>query len=90
MSLNRHVADWCGTDNYHFTGNWDMGHLLQLVYGDVFLKHPDIITLNKTIFGIMGDFTSGQGALKFKELSTELDHATVKNTVRTLVRLEQH
>ena len=56
-----------------------MGHKLQLVYGDVFLVYKNIINLNKTVFGIMGEFTSGQGALKFKELTEELYHPTVSN-----------
>ena len=37
LSLTKHLADWCGVNAHHFTGSWDMGHLLQLVYGEVFL-----------------------------------------------------
>ena len=79
LSLNKHFAEWCGVPANSFSGNWDMGHKLQLVYGDVFLTNENIKTLNKLVFGSMGDFTSGQKALEFKELSHELNQPTLSN-----------
>ena len=31
LSPNKHFAEWCGLPQDSFTGNWDMGHKLQLV-----------------------------------------------------------
>lgn len=62
LSLTRHMADWCDVDEYHFTRSWDMGHLLQLVYGNVFLVNKNVVALIKTIFVIISDFTSDQDA----------------------------
>lgn len=69
LSMNAHFAEWCGTDESEMSGNWDMGHKLQLVYGDVFLTSKDIKEVNKVVFGLMGDFVSGQDSLRFKELA---------------------
>ena len=40
--MNAHFAEWCGIDESEMSGNWDMGHKLQLVSGDVFLTFRDI------------------------------------------------
>ena len=61
------------------TGHWDMGHKLQLVYGDALLSNGIVKKLNKTIFNIMGQYTCGQASLHFKELSKELHHPTLAN-----------
>ena len=58
---------------------WDMGHKLQLVYGYVFLTSKDIKDLNKVVFGLMGEFVSGQDSLRFKEIAMELGHPTLAN-----------
>ena len=79
LSLNKHFADWCDIPSDSFSGNWDMGHKLQLVYGDVLLADDNVKTLNKLVFSSMGDFTSGQRGLKFKELSKELNQPTLSN-----------
>ena len=79
LSLNKHFAEWCGLPQDSFTGNWDMGHKLQLVYGDVLLEDSNLKEFNKVVFGSMGDFISGQQALKFKELSHQLNQPTLSN-----------
>ena len=79
LSMNNHFAQWCGYDETEMTGNWDMGHKLQLVYGDVFLTSKDIKDLNKVVFGLMGEFVSGQDSLRFKEIAMELGHPTLAN-----------
>jgi hypothetical protein len=38
LSLKKHFARWCGQDEDKFSGSWDLGHLLQLVYGDTYKK----------------------------------------------------
>ena len=48
LSLIRHFAAWCFGGEGSVTGNWDMGHKLQLVYGDLMLKEKiitDVVTL---------------------------------------------
>ena len=38
LLLNRYFSAWCDVPDGSFSGNWDRGHKLQLVYGDVLLK----------------------------------------------------
>ena len=52
LSLLRHFADWCGSEQTQFTGLWDMGHKLQLVYGDALLTNNQLNQLNKVVFGV--------------------------------------
>ena len=40
LSLMKNFAQWCGADESQFTGNWDMGHQLQLVFGNI-MKEND-------------------------------------------------
>ena len=69
LLLNRYFTAWCDVPDGSFSGNWDRGYKLQLVYGDVLLKQSNIKSLNKLVFGSMGSFVSGQAGLRFKELS---------------------
>ena len=79
LSLTKHFAEWCEMEQGDFTGLWDMGHKLQLVYGDVLLKEKKIKDLNKLIFNTMGDFLHGKAALLFKELADELNQPVLAN-----------
>ena len=81
LSLIDHFADWCGSVPGSVTGNWDMGHKLQLVYGDVMLKEKVVVDYNKFVFGTMSDYTSGKDSLHFKELSEALHRMTLSNKV---------
>jgi hypothetical protein len=38
LSLKKHFARWCGQEEDKFIGSWDLGQLLQLIYGDTFKK----------------------------------------------------
>ena len=37
-----HFTEWCGLPKESFTGHWDMGHKLQLVFADVLKKNADL------------------------------------------------
>ena len=81
LSLINHFADWCFVEHGSITGNWDMGHKLQLVYGDVMLQEKIVIDYNKFVFGTMGEYTSGKDSLVFKELAQALRRMTLSNKV---------
>ena len=49
LSLNRHLEAWCNVESNSITGHWDMGHKLQLVYGDALLSNSIVRKVNKTI-----------------------------------------
>lgn len=79
LSLKTHFAKWCGQDEGKFSGSWDLGHLLQLVYGDTYKEHKDIQDFNKKMYRIMNDWKSGLSGVRFRELAEELNHAVLTN-----------
>ena len=42
LSLMNHFADWCGLPKKEFSGHWDVGHKLQLVYGATLKKNKEV------------------------------------------------
>jgi hypothetical protein len=38
LNLMLHFADWCKLPHEYFSGHWDVGHKLQLVYGSALKK----------------------------------------------------
>lgn len=56
-----------------------MGHLLQLVYGDVLLKDDDVDRFNTLMYTHMTNHRSGQSGCYFKEVAMELNHAVLTN-----------
>ena len=79
LSLLNHLADWYDVEQAEITGLCDMGHKLQLVYGDGMMNNKKVKELNTPVFGTMSDFLHGQTSLKFKEISQELKHPTLSN-----------
>ena len=78
LSLKKHFASWCGYEE-QFSGSWDMGHVLQLVYGDVLKENKDVKSMNKLMYRVMSDWKSGQTGCRFKELAEELNFAILTN-----------
>jgi hypothetical protein len=79
LSLKNHFAKWCGQDDDVFSGSWDLGHLLQLVYGDTYKKNVDIQEFNQKMYRIMSDWKSGLSGVRFREIAEDLHHAILTN-----------
>ena len=79
LSLMHHFAEWCGLSQEDFTGHWDMGHLLQLVYGEAILNDENFKKFNQIMYSFMVANKSGQAGLKFRELSEDLNFAILEN-----------
>jgi hypothetical protein len=79
LSLKKHFARWCGQDEDKFSGSWDLGHLLQLVYGDMYKKNKDIQELNQKMYRIMSDWKIGLSGVRFQEIAEDLNHAILTN-----------
>lgn len=79
LSLKNHFAKWCGQDEGKFSGSWDLGHLLQLVYGDAYKENKDIQEFNQKMYRIMGDWKSGLSGVRFREIAEDLNHAVLTN-----------
>ena len=88
-----HFADWCGTARESFTGHWDVGHRLQLVYGDVLKASPELKKFLKIVDTARG-YCQGKDGLALQELAVKLKASflTEKSDqttrwVRSLLRL---
>ena len=88
-----HFADWCGTARESFTGHWDVGHRLQLVYGDVLKASPELKKFLKIVDTARG-YCQGKDGLALQELSVKLKASflteksdQVTRWVRSLLRL---
>ena len=79
LSLMHHFAEWCGLSEDDFTGHWDMGHLMQLVYGESLLHDEEFKKFNKTIYHFMASNKCGQAGLRFKELADDFKNAVLEN-----------
>ena len=53
LSLMHHFADWCQLPEHYFSGHWDVGHKLQLVYGTILKKNKDVSSFNNTMEKVM-------------------------------------
>ena len=73
----KHFANWCRQEEENFTGSWDLGHQLQIVYGKVIKEHPEIQNFNKKMYTIMSEHKSHQAGVRFKEIAEELSHAVL-------------
>ena len=82
LNLPDHVCRLPGVEPGTITGHWDLGHKLQLVYGDVFPKDVTFIEDEKFIIDIMSDFRKHKKGLIFKEVAEELLHPILENQGR--------
>ena len=57
--VKRKFAEWCGLDDQQFSGSWDLGHLLQLVYGDTLKKNSDVKEFNAKMYELMSSWKTG-------------------------------
>ena len=74
LSLTRSVETHLGQQNGFITGQWDIAHLLQLLFADVMKKNKILKNISKEIFDTMKDFRIGKASLKFHELAQELNN----------------
>ena len=79
LSLMKHFANWCRQEEENFSGSWDLGHQLQIVYGKVIKEHPEIQNFNRKMYTIMSEHKSHQAGIRFKEIAEELSHAVLTN-----------
>ena len=93
LNLMDHFADWCDRPRSFFTGHWDVGHRLQLVYGDV-LKNDKYLKKFLKIVDTVREYCLGKDGLVFQELALELKASYLTNKseqttrwVRSLLRL---
>ena len=74
LSLVHHVADVLGVDRDALTGHWDVGHKLQLVYGDVLPKDDKFAADEKLVFDLMSEVKKYDEGMRFQELAEDLMH----------------
>ena len=74
LSLVQHIADVFGGERGSVTGNWDVGHKLQLVYGVVLPRDDKFVADEKLIFDLMSKVKNYDQGLRFQELAEELKH----------------
>ena len=96
LSLTDHFSKWLNLENNEFSGSWDLGHLLQLVYGDGFKKNSHVSKFLTKAFKVMSDWKTGKAGVMFRELADDLEHAVLTNKadqktrwVRSVVRCLQ-
>ena len=53
LSLVQHIDDVFGGERGSVTGHWDVGHKLQLIFGDVLPKDDNFVADEKLIFDIL-------------------------------------
>ena len=63
-----------------------MGHLLQLVHGDVLLKDKDVDRFNTLLYMHMTNHRSGQSACYYKDVAMELNHAVLTSKYKEETR----
>ena len=71
LSLMHHYANWCGLPEELFTGHWDVGHKLQLVYGTTLKKNKEVGAFITTMEKVMQK-CQGKDGLLFQEVAIEL------------------
>ena len=93
LSLIEHFAEWCGVGKEHFTGHWDVGHRLQLVFSDVLKKNKELKKFLRIVESSKA-YCHGKDGLLLHELAFELRasflHDKSEQTtrwVRSLLRL---
>ena len=74
LRSEHHVADVLGVDRESLTGHWDIGHKLQLVYGDVLPKNKQFAADEKFVFDTMSEVKKYEDGMRFQELAEELLH----------------
>ena len=79
LALVDHLAEFLGRQPGDISGNWDMGHKMQLAFGDVFLKDVTYKRNMRVVYNLMKKYKDGKGGLIFKEGSEKLLHAVLKN-----------
>ena len=67
-----HFADWCGVPREHFTGHWDVGHRLQLVYTDVLKSSQELKHFLKIVDTGRG-YCQGKDGLALQELALRVE-----------------
>ena len=75
----KHFAAWCGQEEGNFSGSWDLGHQLQIAYGNVMKESETIRDFNKTMYRIMSEHKSHQSGVRFKEIGDELQYCLLTN-----------
>ena len=81
LGLIDHVADFLGVGPGIITGNWDLGHKIQLVLSDVFKKGDSSQIYSKYIdimYELMKMYRDNKQGLIFTEVAEEMRHTTVK------------
>ena len=93
LSLMHHFANWCELPEENFSGHWDVGHKLQLVYGSTLKKNKHVSSFNTTMEKVMQK-CQGKDGLLFQRVAVELGAATLTDKseqttrwVRSLLRL---
>ena len=93
LSLMAHFAEWCNLPSNEFTGHWDIGHRLQLVYADILKKSPDLSKFLK-IVNTATSYCQGKDGLLLHELAMEMKVSMLADKseqttrwVRSLLRL---
>ena len=93
LSLIYHFADWCELPRNQFSGHWDVGHKLQLVYGSVLKKNKDISAFLSDVDKAM-QLCHGKDGLLFHQVAIEMRAAILTDKseqttrwVRSLLRI---
>lgn len=79
LSLINYFAEEIGLQRGDVTGQHDLGHNLQLSYGDVFKKNVHIKKTLNLIYNSMKSYTCGKAAAFFQEVAKELNFIYLKN-----------
>ena len=74
LSITRNVEINLGETKGFITGQWDIAHLLQVLFANVMKKNTILDNISKYIFDIMKDFRIGKASLKFHELAHEMNY----------------
>ena len=93
LNLMLHFADWCQLPHENFTGHWDVGHKLQLVYGSALKKNQEVSAFLNVMEKVM-QMCQGKDGLLFLQVAVELKAAILTDKseqttrwVRSLLRL---
>ena len=64
-NVSRNVEIALGQPKGFITGQWDIAHLLQVLFANVMKKNTILDNISKDIFDIMKIFRIGRASLKF-------------------------
>ena len=78
LSLMHHFANWCELPKHLFSGHWDVGHKLQLIYGTTLKKNKEVASFMSTMERVMQK-CQGKDGLLFKEVAIELRAAILED-----------